>query len=85
MSDAKTKMRDLGEVLRDEMIMRDKIIPLLEEGDKTVPELAEALGSPSHEVMYWLMGMRRFGNVEEVGRPDEDGYFKYTLVSEAAS
>ena len=85
MGNTKTVMRDLGEVLRDEMVMHDKIEALLREGDKTVPELAEGLGYPAHEVMYWLMGMRRFSNVEEVGRADEDGYFKYTLVSEKES
>lgn len=78
-------MRDMGEVLRDEMVMRDKIAALLREEDKTVPELAEALGYPTYEVMVWVMGMRRYGNVEETGRPDEDGYFKYTLTGEKES
>jgi hypothetical protein len=73
-------MRDMGEVLRDEMVMRDKIAALLREEDMTVPELAEALGYPAYEVMCWVMGMRRYGKVEETGRPDEDGYFKYTLA-----
>lgn len=82
MEESKTIMRDLGEVLRDEMVMRDKIKALLRDGGKTVPELSEALGYPAHEVMHWLMAIRRFSNVEEVGRADEDGYFKYILASE---
>jgi hypothetical protein len=69
--------RDMREVMRDEMIMRDRIAALLQEGTKTVPEIAEALGAPTHETMFWVMAMRRYGMVEEIGRPDVDGLFKY--------
>ena len=73
------KRRNMAEILRDEMIMRDKIRALLSGEKKTIPELAEALEAPGEEVLIWLMGMRRYGAVEEVGRPDEDGYFRYAL------
>jgi hypothetical protein len=35
---------------------------------------------PSHEVTIWLFAMRRYGEIEAVGKPDVDGYFKYELV-----
>ena len=76
--------RDVHEVMRDEMIVRDKIRELLAEGPKTIPVLAEALEAPTQEVVMWLMAMRRYGSVEEVGRADTDGYFKYTLAKEEA-
>jgi len=76
----KTNLRNLREILRDEMVMRDRIASLLKEGNKTIPELVEALGTPGNEVVCWLMGMRRYGLVEEVGRPNEDGYFEYCLT-----
>ncbi|VGO14485.1 hypothetical protein PDESU_03047 [Pontiella desulfatans] len=72
-----TARRDMREVMRDEMIMRDRIVAILQEEAKTVPEVAEALGAPEHETVYWMMAMRRYGMVEEIGRPDIDGYFKY--------
>ena len=72
-----TARRDMREVMRDEMIMRDRIVAILQEGSKTVPEVSEALGAPEHETVYWMMAMRRYGMVEEIGRPDIDGYFKY--------
>jgi len=72
-----TTKRDMREVMRDEMIMRDRIVAILKEESKTVPEVSEVLGAPENETVYWMMAMRRYGMVEEVGRPDIDGYFKY--------
>lgn len=73
--------RNRREVMRDEMIMKDRILSLLADGPKTVPEVAEALGSPSEEVMCWMMAMRRYGSIEEIGRADEDGYFQYKALN----
>ena len=36
--------RPLAEVLRDEMVMRDRIAAVLGDGPKTIPEIAELLG-----------------------------------------
>jgi predicted Rossmann fold nucleotide-binding protein DprA/Smf involved in DNA uptake len=80
MSPVTKSRRAMLEVVQDEMIMRDHIAALLTDGPKTIPELAAALDYPSHEVTVWLFAMRRYGRVEEVGRPDVDGYFKYELV-----
>ncbi|AGL00346.1 hypothetical protein [Desulfoscipio gibsoniae] len=72
-------VRDLREVIREEMFMRDRILKILQDGPKTVPEIAGALGCPSHEVMYWVMGMRKYGHVAET--EEEDGFFKYKAVT----
>ncbi len=74
--------RDLGEVLRDGMVMRDRIIGLLREGPKTIPSLAAALGHPSHEVMRWVMAMRRYGTIMEMAKGRADDYYQYSLRSE---
>lgn len=75
--------RDMREIVHDEMIMKDRIAALLEDGPKTIPELTEAMGYPSYEVTIWLFAMRRYSEIEEVGHPDVDGYFKYELVKKA--
>ncbi len=80
MSTSPTQLRSMLELAQDEMIMRDRIIKALREGPKTVPELAESLGYPVHEIMVWLAGLRRYGEVEAKGRPDVDGYFTYEWV-----
>ena len=72
-----TTRRDMREIMRDEMIMKDRIVAILKEGTKTVPEVSEVLGTPEYETLYWMMAMRRYGMVEEIGRADVDGYFKY--------
>ena len=72
-----TGRRDMREIMRDEMIMKDRILAILKEENKTVPEVAEAIGAPEYETVYWMMAMRRYGMIEETGRPDVDGYFKY--------
>jgi hypothetical protein len=80
MSSAEKIQRDIQEIVHDEMIMKDRIAKLLKDGPQTIPELAKAMAHPSHEVTIWLFAMRRYGEVEVVGKPDVDGYFKYALV-----
>ena len=71
--------RDLREIMRDEMVMRDKIAALLQEGPKTIPEIAGGLGTPSYEVQLWIMAMRRYGTVEAMPKKRSDDYFRYGL------
>ena len=83
MSSTRTIRRGIDEIVHDEMIMKDRIAMLLKDGPRTIPELAEAMAFPSNEVTIWLFAMRRYGQVEAVGKPDVDGYFKYQLVKAA--
>lgn len=71
--------RDLRETLRDEMVMKDRIFAALADGPKTVIEIAETLAVPAHEAMFWVMGLRRYGRLAEVGGPNEEGYCQYKL------
>ncbi|MBE3585443.1 MULTISPECIES: MarR family transcriptional regulator [Desulfofundulus] len=73
------RVRDIREVIREEMLMRDKILDLLKDGPKTIPEIARALDRPGHEVMFWVMGMRKYGQVCEDELTDE-GYYRYRAV-----
>lgn len=75
-------MRDFREVIREEMQMRGKILKVLEDGAKTVPEIAESLGRPAHEVMFWVMGMRKYGHVAEIKEATDDGYYRYEAAKE---
>jgi predicted Rossmann fold nucleotide-binding protein DprA/Smf involved in DNA uptake len=76
------RVRDPREIMRDEMIMRDKVLDALRDGPRTVPEIAEAIGYPVHEVMYWVMAARKYGYVEESKEPNEDDYYQYALKVE---
>jgi len=72
--------RPLAEVLRDEMIMQDRIAAALRDGPKTIPEIAALLGAPGREVTQWVMAMRRYGRLEERPKPKADDYFQYELT-----
>jgi DNA-binding IclR family transcriptional regulator len=70
-------VRDLREVVREEMLHRGKIMEILKDVPRTVPEISETMGYPSHEVLVWLMGMRKYGYVSETGEPTDEGYYRY--------
>ena len=69
--------RDDREVIREEPVMRPRILAALASGPLTVPQIAAAVGAPAHEVVFWVMGMRRYGWVAEIKGSDADGYFLY--------
>ena len=69
--------RDSREVIRDEHLMRRPILRALESGPLTVPQLAEAIGAPEREVVFWVMGLRKYGWLAEIKGADDDGYFRY--------
>ncbi len=78
-----TASREVREVVREEMVMHGPILEALQEGPRTIPEIAEALGCPSHEVVVWVMGMRRYGWLREIKESDSDGYFRYQAEERA--
>ena len=83
--DAVIGQRDIREVVRDEQVMRRKILAALEDGPLTVPELATNLDRPSHEVMFWVMGLRKYGWVAEIKEVTDEGYYRYQVVEREGS
>lgn len=77
---ASGKRRDPSEVMRDEMVMKDRIASLLCGGPKTIPEIAEALRHPTSEVTLWVMAMRRYGSLEELPKAKAEDYYQYKLA-----
>ncbi|MFO7723211.1 MAG: hypothetical protein R6V49_08325 [Bacteroidales bacterium] len=58
---------------------RKTLMKALEDGGKTIPELAKATGMPVHEVTYYLMTLRKYGDVATGEVDDDDAYFYYEL------
>ena len=77
---AEARPRDVREIIRDEQIMRARILKVLESGPQTIPQIAEALGKPTHEVVFWVMGLRKYGWIAEIKEVDDEGYFPYQAV-----
>ena len=77
---AEARPRDVREIIRDEQFMRGRILRVLESGPQTIPQIAEAVGKPSHEVVFWVMGLRKYGWIAEIKEVDDDGYFTYQAI-----
>ena len=76
-----TTTRDVGQIIREEPLMRDRAARRIAYGPLTVPEIATAIGYPEHEVMYWVMGMRKYGQVTPLAEATDDGFFQYQAVA----
>jgi hypothetical protein len=72
--------RDKAEIAKDEMAWRDRIREALAAGPRTVPAVAEALGRPAHEVLYWMMSLRKYCWIAESEQPDDDGFYEYRWI-----
>lgn len=77
----KRPLREVIEVIREEPLMHYPILAAVADEPKTIVEIAQAIAQPSEETMYWVMGMRRYGMLVEVGEENEDGYFSYGPVA----
>jgi len=75
-------LRDPREVIREEPLMHAPILAAVTSGPATFAEIAERVGHPVHEVVYWVMGMRRYGHLIESVEADDDGFFSYGLVGQ---
>ena len=83
--DADPANRSVREIVRDEQVMRRRILAALEDGPLTVPEIATAVQRPSHEVMFWVMGLRKYGWLAEIKEVTDEGYFRYQVVEREGS
>jgi hypothetical protein len=67
----------LLELTRRQATIRKQLRRALQDGPRTVPEIAAAIGFPTHEVFWHLMAMRKYGDIVE--GDEHDGYFEYGL------
>ena len=80
-----SQLRSPREVIREESMMHQPIFDAVADSPATIPQIAERIGCPPHEVVYWVMGMRRYGLLVESTEADDDGYFSYGAVGRPAA
>ncbi len=80
-----TTNRDVREIVRDEQVMRRHILTALSGGPLTVREIAAAVERPAHEVMFWVMGLRKYGWIAEIKEVTDEGYYRYQVVEREGS
>jgi hypothetical protein len=68
---------ELMERSRRQAHTRRSLTTALQGGPKTVPEIAEITGLPTHEVLWYLMGWKKYGQIIEGN--ERDGYYEYAL------
>jgi predicted transcriptional regulator len=77
------KEREVPASVREELKtfnrMKRSIRTALEEGPKTIPELASELDISPAEVTYYLMSLRKYGMVMTGEVNDMDEYYYYQL------
>ena len=54
-------------LLKEQKRIQQEICKVIRENPKTVPEIAEATGMPSHEVLWYLASFKKYGIVVEDG------------------
>ncbi|UCF01517.1 MAG: winged helix-turn-helix domain-containing protein [Deltaproteobacteria bacterium] len=55
----------------------------LQDGAKTIPEIAEAIGLASAEVLWFVATLKKYGEIVEGDK--DGGYFRYHLTKAASS
>ncbi len=71
------------ELLKAQMAARKTLHEALQGGPLAVPQLAQATGMSTHDVLWHMAAMKKYGTVEETGLDDNDEFYLYGLVKGA--
>ena len=71
--------KEVTEQLKQFTKTKRAILNALKEEDKSVPQLAEELDMPKDEVLFQVMTLLKYGNVEVGEIDDMDEYFNYKI------
>lgn len=66
--------------LKEQQAIRKQLRQAMAGGPKTVPQIAQACGLPSHQVLWQVTAMKKYDLVVETGMDGE--YYQYQLASE---
>ena len=72
--------RDLLQRNKQQRAVRRKIEEALNSGPMTIPELAAVTGEATHDVLWYVTGMKKYGKVAEA--EPSGSYFKYALIDD---
>lgn len=67
-------------LLKEQKEVRRRISQTLQEGPKTIPEIANAMEFPTHEVLWHVTAMKKYDLIAEAGMSGE--YVLYQLIKE---
>jgi predicted transcriptional regulator len=70
-------------LLKEQQAIRKLLKSVLQTGPCSVLQLSQATGIQTHEVLWHLTAMHKYGMVEEVGMDEDQEYYLYTWTREA--
>jgi len=80
------KNRKINELARENSKrfreIRRSIHKFLEDGPKSIPQIADALKIPSDQITFYLMTCRKYGQIDVSGIDDMDEYYFYGVHKE---
>jgi DNA-directed RNA polymerase specialized sigma subunit len=71
--------QEVKENLKQYVQIKKSILDALKEKDMTIDELTQKLTMPKHEIVFYLMTLIKYGNVEVGTIDDMDEYYNYRL------
>jgi len=71
--------QEIKENLKQFVQIKKGILDALKEKDMTIDELTQKLQMQKHEVVFYLMTLVKYGNVEVGTIDDMDEYYNYRL------
>jgi hypothetical protein len=77
------QVKHAQELLKAQLAARKTLHEALKSGPLAVPQLAQATGMSTHEVLWHMAAMKKYGTVEEMGVDENDEYYLYGLVKGA--
>jgi len=72
--EVKTRVKEFARI-------KKSILNTLEPGPKTIPQVAAETKLDIASVTYYLMSLRKYGEIEETGETIEDAYHLYRLTA----
>jgi DNA-directed RNA polymerase specialized sigma subunit len=71
--------QEVKENLKQYVQIKKNILDALKEKDMTIDELTQKLTMPKNEIVFYLMTLIKYGNVEVGTIDDMDEYYNYRL------
>lgn len=71
------------ELLKAQQSARKTLERALTGAPHSVPQLAQAVNMPAHDVLWHIAAMKKYGIVAEAGTDESGDYYLYRLVKEA--
>jgi len=77
-NERKDKIAAASARFKDQKKAFKSIREILNDDERTVPELAKETGMPAYEILYYIATLKKYGSVLEGAK--DGGYFRYTLA-----